>query len=477
MQHQINMTQQCYLEHHTLGGSISKFDPTLLALPVFPLSMVIELMAEAAQALDSRAQLTQRHLVRVSNVELLDWLLLEGEESLFLRSSAVFDQSGGVLVRVALLKDNTAMDVASCCCVFGDNGFGPPVSDPLGIGNEQAATLDSAAYYPSMLFHGEAFRSVKSFDYIGSEGNQSELQLPSGTWFQSSSAGNQTAQFSAQPILLDAIGQTVGLWLASQFDKNHVAFPTGIDEIAFCGPPLDWQETATARVRTVTSAGAEVSPNDLSVVSEATVVDRMGQQRLHIGGLRHRRVIMPNLFHEFRGSRDVRLTSRNDHLIPSLPSGGPFHCRVADQVKREFWSAENGIWEKVLAYIVLSRRERNLWLHMTSPTERIDWLIRMLTIKETAVEFLQAQQGLTVYCADVEVEILSDSSIVLGGQWLKNGQDAPLVVSSKVTNDAGEFFEFSYITSAALRQDVTSAFETGLSVQQDGDSPAGFTIQ
>ena len=227
----------------------------------------------------------------------------------------------------------------------------------------------------------------------------------------------------------------------------------------------------------MTSAGVRVSPNDLSVVSEATVVDRMGQQRLHVRGLRHRRVIMPNLFHEFRGSREVRLTSRNDHIIPSLPSGGPFHCRVADRVKPEFWTAENGIWEKVLAYIILSRRERNLWLHMSSPADRIDWLIRMLTIKETAVEFLRAQQGLAVHCADVEVELLSDGSIVLGGQWLKGGQDAPLVVSSKVTHEAGDFFEFSYITSAALGRDVASAFETGLSVQRDSDAPAGFTIQ
>ncbi|CAA0102557.1 Phenolphthiocerol synthesis polyketide synthase type I Pks15/1 [Halioglobus japonicus] len=475
MQHQVNLSQQQYLHHHTLGGSISKYDANLVALPVYPLSMVIEVMAEAALAFDSREQRSQRSLVKITHIELLDWLLLEGEESLSLLSSVVADESGAIAVGVAIWKDGAAVNVASCNCVFSDSTYGPLATLPLSIGVEKPALIDSADYYPGMLFHGAAFQSVKSIEILGSEGNQSTLQLPSAHWYQQ--APDQAAQFVAQPILLDAIGQTVGLWLVSQFDHNYVAFPTGIDEIAFSSAAFSWQDTASVRVRTVTSAGTGVSENDLSVVSDAVVSDVTGQQRVSISGLRHRRVIMPNLFHEFRGSRDVRLTSRNDHLVPSLPGGGPFHCRVADLMKKAFWSAENGIWEKVLAYIILSRRERNLWLQMVNPVDRIDWLIRMLTIKETAVEFLQAQQSLSIYCADVEVDIQGDSSVFLGGAWLDDGQDAPLVVSSKVTNDAGELFDFCYITWAAMRQDVSSAFEAGLSVTQDGGASAGYTIQ
>ena len=475
MQHQISLAQQQYLHHHTLGGSISEYDRDLVALPVFPLSMVIEAMAEAAMAFESRNNPSQRALVKITHIELLDWLLLEGETPLVLQSSITTDKSGAVAVDVMSVKNDAVAKVACCHCVFSDSEYAAVSSQEFGIGVETQGRFHSADFYPGMLFHGAAFQSVKSVDIVGSEGNQSTLQLPPAHWYQQGS--DQAAQFVAQPILLDAVGQTVGIWLASQYAHNFVAFPTSIEEIAFCGGAPSWQDTATVRVHTVTGTGAPVSENDLIVVSDAVVSDASGQQRVAIRGLKHRRVIMPNLFHEFRGSRAVRLTSRNDHLVPSLPAGAPFHCRIADLMKAEFWSAENGIWEKVLAYIILSRRERIHWLQMVNPGERIDWLLRMLTIKETAVEFLRAQRALSICCADVEVDIQSDSSVFLGGAWFDNGQEAPLVVSSKVSNDAGELFDFCYISWAAMSQDVSSAFETGLAVTQDGDSPAGHTIQ
>jgi acyl transferase domain-containing protein len=475
MQHQISLARQQYLNHHTLGGSISRYDPTLAALPVFPLSMVIEVMAEAAFAFQARCNPAQQVLTRISRIELLDWLLLEGEAPLVLQSSVSADKAGAIAVHVAVGKGDATVNVASCHCVFSDSENTPVTSHRLGIGVETPGRIDSADFYPGMLFHGDAFQSVNSVDIVGTEGNQSALQLPPAQCYQR--GNDQAARFVAQPILLDAIGQTIGLWLASQYEHNFVAFPTSIDEITFFGAAFNCEDTATVRVHTVTSTGTPVGENDLSVVSDAVVSDASGQQRVIVTGLRHRRVIMPNLFHEFRGSRHVRLTSRNDHLVPSLPSGGPFHCRVADLMKAEFWSAENGIWEKVLAYIILSRRERNLWQQMVNPGERIDWLLRMLTIKETAVEFLQAQSALSICCADVEVDIQADSSVLLGGAWLESGQQAPLVVSSKVSNDAGELFDFCYITWAAMSQDVSSAFETGLAVARDGDSPAGHTIQ
>lgn len=464
-QHQLDLSTHSYLQHHTLGGPISNYDPTLVALPVVPLSLAVELMAEVAVELVSRLGPAPRQLSRIHGINLLDWLLLDDQQPLSLQTTATVMADGSIAVRINNLADERQTETANCVCEFQHAGTARGAIGLLDIGEEQPARHNGAAYYPDMLFHGEAFQSVKSVDLVGSRGNQSRLQLPSGHWFASQPANAGASPFAAQPVLLDGIGQTVGIWLGLQFAQYHVAFPAGIDEIVYCGPPLQWQEHATVRVRTTKRDGATVGPGDLSVTSDATVVDSAGQLRLQVRGLRHRRVVMPNLFHEFRGSRQVRLTSASDDLMPSLPSGGAFHCRIADLMQPQFWLAENGIWERVLAHIILSRRERNVWLRWPDAAARRAWLLQLLVIKEAVVEFLRTHHAQAVCCADVEVEIQGDR-IVIGGQWLEPGQIPPLVVSSKVVNNTGESFDFAYVTSAAPGREPGNALNAEFAAQE-----------
>jgi acyl transferase domain-containing protein len=464
-QHLLDLSNQTYLQHHTLGGPISTYDPTLIALPVVPLSMAVELMAEVAQELDDRLSPSRRQLGRIYNINLLDWMLLDEQHPLSLQTTAKVMADGAIAVQMNILADNRLTETANCVCVFRDTGPKFGTSKMLDIGEAQPASRKNATYYPDMLFHGEAFQSVQSVDLVASRGNQSRLQLPSGHWFQSMPGNTGARPFSAQPVLLDGVGQTVGIWLGLQFDQYHVAFPTGIDEIVFCGPPLQWQDCASVRVRTAKTDGSPVGPDDLSVTSDAVVLDRAGHDRLQVRGLRHRRIVMPNLFHEFRGSRQVRLTSPSDDLMPPLPSGGAFHCRLADLMQPQFWVAENGIWERVLAYIILSRRERTIWMNWSAAAERREWLLQLLVIKEAVVEFLHAHRGQAVWCADVEVDIQNDR-IVVGGHWLAPGQEAPLVVSSKVVNNSGAVFDFAYVTSAESGQELGNALNTDIEVTQ-----------
>ena len=65
----LDVEEDLFLRHHTLGGQVSQIHPELLALPVVPLSMSLEMMAAAASLLTP-----EHHLVGMKNIQVHDWL-------------------------------------------------------------------------------------------------------------------------------------------------------------------------------------------------------------------------------------------------------------------------------------------------------------------------------------------------------------------------------------------------------------------
>ena len=112
-QHRLDLSNQTYLQHHTLGGPISTYDPTLIALPVVPLSMAVELMAEVAQELDDRLSPSRRQLGRIYNINLLDWMLLDEQHPLSLQTTAKVMADGAIAVQMNILADNRLTETAN----------------------------------------------------------------------------------------------------------------------------------------------------------------------------------------------------------------------------------------------------------------------------------------------------------------------------------------------------------------------------
>jgi acyl transferase domain-containing protein len=70
-----NLRKDLFLQDHTLGGRVSQFDETLLALPVVPVTMTLEMMAEAASRL-----FPWLHLVAMKDIKAYGWITLKQEE-------------------------------------------------------------------------------------------------------------------------------------------------------------------------------------------------------------------------------------------------------------------------------------------------------------------------------------------------------------------------------------------------------------
>jgi len=432
--HCFDLQRYSFLQHHTLGGLISKYDVDLVALPVLPLSIAIEVMAEVAAHL-----LPDFNLTKITNVEITEWLLIEDLQPLQLETSAQVIGQGQIDIHLKLIEGETLRHAASCQCHMEPQVTIPKgsehrmISERISIGEEQSLKLDADKLYPNALFHGPAFQSVIAVDKIGRSGIKAQLQMPDKDWFELGSE----EEFVAQPILIDAIGQTIGLWLENQCSENIVAFPVCIDAIEFLGASISWQKKSVSHV----SIKSLDSDTPLQLQSDALVFNEQEELVLKISGLRHRRIVMPNLFHHYRGSRQVRLTRP---LALQLNSGQSVNVHCNDRIGKDFWWSDAAIWQKVLAYIVLSRRERLLWLPWTDTNARCEWLLRLVAVKEAVVELLQKQSNIAVFCADVEVDILEDNSIIVGGSWLQADVASPRVETYKMTNTEGTLVDIAY---------------------------------
>jgi phosphopantetheinyl transferase (holo-ACP synthase) len=76
-----------------------------------------------------------------------------------------------------------------------------------------------------------------------------------------------------------------------------------------------------------------------------------------------------------------------------------------DKIPVEFWEADDRVWRSVLAHIVLSRRERDVW-HNLSLTEsnRTEWLLTRLVAKDAVRLLMNEYYGLDLWPADIEIQ-------------------------------------------------------------------------
>ena len=462
-QRSLSLDQDTFLSHHTLGGNISHSAPELVALPVLPLSMALEFMAELAITL-----FPDLKLICIQAVKMFNWVTLK-EPTLDIETTAVIEKDWAV-VQLSVINRGAAPE--KCLAVEARFNFARTyprsmAASPRQLGEESAVSITPEQIYPQALFHGPAFRAITSIDSMGSGGIETHLKIPQK---QLLSRVNTELQFLTEPVLVDAIGQTVGLWTAGNFDSNIVAFPIEVDEIQFFGPALDESVEVACRVQAKTSA-----EQPLLVHSGGEVIDADGLVHIRVRGLQHRRVLMPVLFHEYRGSRSVRLTSSWEAIKDRFSDGSVIHCCRSDKIETDFWNSEDGIWRNVLAFIILSAGERRVWLDLGGPEHRkTEWLLGRLAAKEAVCQFLQDQCRIELWPADIEISADEHGKPVVSGDWVSAEQAAPLVsishshgMAAAVAADADKFglgfdIEYRRVLSQDLAQGMMQAAERAL---------------
>ncbi|HLI52213.1 MAG TPA: acyltransferase domain-containing protein, partial [Thermomicrobiaceae bacterium] len=241
-----------YLLDHTLGRSVSSIDPELRALALMPLTMSLEIVAEAASRL-----VPEWFVVGFRAVNAHRWIAWEDEpRTLEISARLVAVDERQAQVRVALsdlgaIGTRSSGEVAPVveAIVLLSDAY-PEAPDASLVG-----PLDGAGpsrwrreqLYSEVMFHGPSWQGVTKIDRTSEGGCSATLRtLPVDGFL----AGCPEPCFEIDPVTLDAAGQVIGFWTAEQLATGRVIFPYRVEAIDLFGPPLSpgWELSCRADI-------------------------------------------------------------------------------------------------------------------------------------------------------------------------------------------------------------------------------------
>jgi len=428
----LSLDEESFLLEHTLGGRISD-DPSLRALPVFPLAMSLEMMAEAAVL-----ALPGRRPIGARSVRVHRWLAFPGPRvSVEVLAAPRADRgpgagSGGrpdvdeVDVRISELPEGTpggpAILTVEGTILLGERYPAAKPARADGIGAPRDFRWKPEELYAEGkqhgMFHGPSFRGVASIDRTGDAGAEATLTaLPSRGLFRS----RPDAAFVLDPLLLDAASQVVGFWTANALDRGFVVFPTGFERLDLHSPPLAAGTLASCRMRGRFAGGDQI-------LADLEVTAQDGRPLLSVAGWEVKRMDLPERFYAYR------LSPRDFILSTPLPAPAPARdgvvcCRL--DLPERLMEADGRIWREGLAHTVLSRGERQAWRALSGPqARRTEWLLARSAAKDAVRLFLRERRGIAVHAADVEIAGDASGRPVASGGWVERAGGAPAVAMS-----------------------------------------------
>ena len=196
--------------------------------PVVPMTMVLELMADAARAL-----VPARTVVGVKDIRAMRWLAVAPPVSV--TTSASLDPDGNVTV----VLDGYAR---ATMLLADDYPASPPtVPEPPLSAQQPGEVTAQELYRDRWMFHGPAFQGVTELGPVAEHGIVGELTVP-----------------SVPGALLDNAGQLLGFWIMIRTARDRLAFPAGIDQLHYYGSPPTPGERVRCAVRIRSVADTEV---------------------------------------------------------------------------------------------------------------------------------------------------------------------------------------------------------------------------
>ncbi len=421
VEYEVSLATCPFLRDHTLGRQISRSDPKLTGLPVMPLTMSMEMLAEAAAELMPGWCLVGMKEVRASR-----WIALD-QDSLTLRMSARRTSSREVHVQIheAEITSPPAgaapAPIVEGTMVFAEVYPQAPMVGAFPLNQEQPGKWRPERLYEEAMFHGPAFRGVQSLDRVGDDGAEARLMtleaddlLPAGA----------ARALLTDPVLLDQPGQVVGFWAAQLLPKGYLVFPYRLEALHFYGPPPPATEVLMCQAR-IALLGEHQTRSDLDIIRSD------GQVCTRFIGWEDRRFDLPRPFYRLLlAPEEAILGEPWPELTALLPEPEAFHAyRLSLHTFADgLLTGHGGIWQKVLARLVLGRRELELWrgLRMPEP-RRLEWLLGRVVAKDAVRAYLRQRYGLLINPADVEILPDANGRPVVHGAWTRQVPDAPLV--------------------------------------------------
>jgi acyl transferase domain-containing protein/phosphopantetheinyl transferase (holo-ACP synthase) len=379
-----------YLLDHTLGRGVSRTDPDLTALPLMPLAMSIEILAEAAACLLPDGVVTGLRDVRAHR-----WLAFAGGPvtlEVGARRLAAEGACERVRVELSEIGPNGASGgtVVEGTVLLAEAFAAAPSPRPVQLNGGRASRRPPDQLYSESMFHGPLWQGVRAIESLAGGEAQASLQvMPRIGLLREAPDPN----FVLDPVVLDAAGQVIGFWAAEVLDHARVVFPFRLAALDIHGPPRPPGErlTCTAQINL---------QGEALVRSDVEVIDAAGGCWMRLTGWEDKRFEVPE---QFRG-----LTHPGELITLSTAWARPASAYAEQAVScRKIEArlpADAALWKAVWASRVLGRRERELFAALRTPDARqVEWLGARTAAKEAIADLLRIADGLELLPADIEI--------------------------------------------------------------------------
>jgi acyl transferase domain-containing protein/phosphopantetheinyl transferase len=224
----LTLDEDRYLaDHHFINAAEHK--PLRECLPIMPMAMAIETMAEVASQLVPGLQ-----FIGFEDVRALRWIALEDTDTLPVRAQGrllwVDPASGVHAVEVALFAPGHATPNTS-----GTVLFAPERRQDIALEFSQIEQSESWWFSPEeiygehLMFHGPTFHCITGLGELAATGCTAEFTIPSNAGLFASTS---LPLLLTNPCIMDAISQMGGTWTLARFADIYI-LPTGVEKVEY----------------------------------------------------------------------------------------------------------------------------------------------------------------------------------------------------------------------------------------------------
>jgi len=391
--------EDIFLEDHALGGPVALTDAGLRGIMVVPLTLGMEVLAEAAAAL-----MPGQRVVGMREVLASEWIRVE-DEPVTLHIQAERDPDQGGLVRVEVRLTGNA-PVLQGTVVLDERYPGPPPAADFRLTDERPSRLAGVDLYGErLMFHGPCFQGVTGIARTGTDGLVGELTvLPWDRLFRSV----PEPRLVTDPLTLDAAGQMVGFWAREHLERGFVVFPYRLGALHFYGPNRAPGERVSCRLK-VDLLGDARTRADLELIGP----DGVPWMWLH--DWEDRRFDPPPRFHRFWTRPGACLLAEPWEGLPRPLAGrGLEGFRLGP-----LFEPASAFWNDLLASLILTREERTAYASLPpGPAARHDWLAARAAAKDALRAFVHRRYGLELLPGDIGLRAAPGGALVPVGAWL-----------------------------------------------------------
>jgi acyl transferase domain-containing protein len=384
----VDLKKERFLEDHPIVGSrmISDGDPALLPLIITPMTLNLEIMAEAASLLHPG-----HLLLEVKNGKAHRWVEVPEEGPTTIDIQARQDAGGEVQTR--LFAPAFSVASAEVTAVFGVQY--PPSAMGEAVNAEQitpeVAARAREIYARKYMAHGPRFQVIAGWTQVGAGEVEAYLQAPAD---HDLLADIRAPRLLLNPLLLDGCAQLVGHWAQICLREKFITFPAGVQHIRFFSDPPRPGQLLKCRMRI-----SEIDEHHVRADLKLTGHD--GRQWVTVQGWTHRRFALPQELYSFCRFPKTHILAQwaEGQKEPRLP--GDLTCRQA-----HYPELNRTIWKKGIGMLFLNRAERRMYKEKLScdETGAERWLTERMTAKEAVRLYLKQYNRAEIFPADIEIE-------------------------------------------------------------------------